>query len=536
MNKKMKRNLIIAAASLVLIVALILVIIFVPFGGKEEDKPVEIDYGIDMTASVNEDGLHIVKINTNSKGEIENNSYGTLVDRLPGDVNKVSMKTLEGNYTFLVENPVNEDGTTEASTYTLEGFEGYDLAATNPALLVGDVCNIDFIKVADLSGENAAEYGLDNPRVEATAYYSDGTYSTVYLGDDAPGGTHCYVQFGDNKTVYIVTAEEVDSLLLKITDQFSTSLNADKTSVSDESFDKITLGGTHLKEKIVIEANDDEKSLNCYYVLSSHNGMPVSATEGSAVIGTIKSLTAKEVVCVNPDKKQLEDYGLLTPYAAVETTYTYTESTYAADGTEIKGEPQKLPVSLVASEKDAEGMVYMMEKGGKLIYKISADSVVWATTTLEKLMSEYVLYPYYDSLASVVLEANGKSYKFDLSKKDVTITGEDGTTSTVKEPKVHLAGKEVDPDQFYILFQDLTLLEKAGEDSGAATTGEMLKVTYNYTTSRKSDTVVFYKTATQKVIPAVNSMKMGYVYKDYVTELVSNLEILASGKEISRIE
>lgn len=535
MNKKMKRNIIIAGASLVLIVALILVIIFVPLGKEENDNSVDIDYGIDMTASVNGDGLHTVRINTNSNGEIENNSYGTLVDRLPGDVNKVSMKTREGNYTFLVENPVSEDGTTEASTYTLEGFEGYSLAETNPALLVGDVCNIDFLKVADLSGENAAEYGLDNPRVEATAYYSDGTYSIVYLGDDAPGGTHCYVQFGDNKTVYIVAAEEVDSLLLKITDQFSTSINADKTTVSDESFDKITLGGTHLAEKIVIEANE-ERSLNCYYILSSHNGMPVSATEGSAVIGTIKSLTAEEVVCVNPDEKQLESYGLLNPYATVETTYTYTESTYEPDGTEIKGKPINLPVSLIASAADADGKVYMMQKDGKLVYRISSSSVVWATTSLEKLMSEYVLCPNYESLTSVLLEANGKAYKFDLSYEDLTVTGEDGTTTTVKDPTVKFAGKEIDSDQFYILFQDMAFLEKAGEDNSAATNGELLKVTYTYSTSRTSDTVVFYSTDTQKVVASVNSMKRGYVYKDYIESLVENITLLASGKEISSIE
>ncbi len=534
MNKKMKRNIIISAVALVIIAALIVVIFLLP-SGKRKNTPAELDYGIDMTASVNENGLHTVKINTNSKGEIENNSYGTLVDRLPADVEKVSMKTEEGNYTFLVDNPVSEDGTTQASTYTLEGFEEYDLAETNPALLVGDVCNIEFTKVADLSGDNAAEYGFDNPRSEATVYYSDGTHSVVRVGDSAPGAAYTYVQFGDNRTVYIVKAEEVDSLLLKITDLFNTAINSDKTSVSDEAFDKITLGGTHLEEEIVITANT-EGSLTCSYVMESHGGLPVSTTEGSMVIGTIKSLATDEVVCVNPDNEQLKGFGLLKPYATVKTTYNYSETTYDDAGNEIKGDLQNLKVSLLASKEDADGNVYMMQEGGKVVYKIAAEKVAWATTSFEKLVSEYVLHPNYNALESIVFEAKGKTYKFDLSTEDVTNTGEDGTTSTIAEPRVHLAGKEIDPDQFYILFQDMALMETAGEDNGTKTTGEILKVTYNYITQRESDTVILYSTDTQKVIPELNSMKNGYIYNSYANALAENLEKLVQGKEITDIE
>ncbi len=534
MNKKLKRNIIIASVALVVVAALILLIFLLP-SGKGNNTPPELDPGIDMTASVNEDGLHTVKINTNSKGEIENNSYGTLVDRLPAEVEKIAMKTEEGNYTFLVENPVSEDGTTDTSVYTLEGFEEYDLAETNPALLAGDVCNIEFTKVADLSGDNASEYGFDNPRSEATVYYNDGTYSVVRVGDNAPGAAYTYVQFGDSPTVYIVKAEEVDSLLLKITDLFNTTINSDKTSVSDESFDQIVLGGTHLDEEVIIKANT-ERSLTCSYVMASHGGLPVSNTKGSEVVGTIKSLATDAVVCVNPDKAQLKEYGLFEPYATVKTTYNYSESTYDDAGNEIKGDPQTLKVSLLASEADAEGNVYMMQEGGKLVYRIGAGSVVWATVSFEELVSEYVLHPNYQSLESIVFEAKGKSYKFDLSTEEVATTGEDGTTSTINQLRVHLEGKEIDPDQFQILFQDMALMETAGQDSGTKTTGELLKVTYNYITQRSSDTVILYSTDTQKVIPELNSMKNGYIYKSYANALADNLEKLVQGKEITDIE
>ncbi len=534
MNKRMKRNIIIAAVALVLIGVLVAVILLIPAGGQN-DTPGELDYGIDMTAGVNSDGLHTVTINTNEEGEIENNSYGTLVDCLPAQVVKVEMKSAEGNYTVLVDNPVNSDGTTEAATYTLEEFEGYNLAETSPALLVGDVCNIDFVKVADLSGDNAAEYGFDKPRAQATVYYDDDTYSVVIVGDDAPGASHCYVQFADSPTVYVVASDEVDSLFMELTDLFDTAINSDKTDVSDEAFDKIVLGGTHLDKEIIMEANT-EGSLTCYYVLSSHDDRPVSSTEGSEVIGTIKSLATDAVVCVNPDKAQLKAFGLSKPYATVKTTYTYAETAYDSLGNQVEGETKSFKVSLLASEADSDGNVYLMEEGGKVVYSISADKVKWATTSLEKLVSEYVLYPSYSALESVVLEAKDKKYKFDLSTEEVKVTGEDGTTTTVDQPRVHLAGKEIDADQFYILFEDMAFMETAGEDKGTATTGAMLKITYNYTTDRKSDTVILYGTDTQKVIPEVNSLKNGYVYRSYVTSLIENIEKLAHGKEITDIQ
>ncbi len=534
MNKKMKRNIILAVGVLVLLIAAILLVVFIPSCAGNGNTADEVDMGIDMTRYVTDGGLHSATINTNSKGEIENNSYGKLIDKLPGDIEKISMKTQEGNYTFLLEHPVNADGTTEATKYTLEGFEGYSLAATNPSLLAGVVCNIDFVKVADLSGENASEYGFDKPRAEATVYYNDSTYSVVRLGDDAPGTNHCYVQFGDSKTVYIVASTEVESMLLSITDLFNTSINSDKTNISDEDFDEIVLGGTHLEKELSIKSNTD-KSIDCAYVLSSKGNVPANVTEASAIVGAIKSITTDAVVCVNPDESQLKGYGLLTPYAIVKTTYVYTESTYDAEGNEIVGEPQYFDVSLLASQPDAEGNVVFMEEGGKLVYKIAASKLPWVTTTYEKLMSEYVLKPAYSTLESVVLECGGKTYKFDLSTEMAVVSDGDGSTTEVEEPRVHLSGKAVDPDQFYILFEDLTMMQRGGKDEGTAVKGELLKITYNYNTSRKSDTVVLFATENQKVVEQVNSEKYGYVYKSYVSALVSNIEALVQGKEISKV-
>lgn len=533
MNKSMKKNLIIAGIALAVIVALILVVVLVPWGSGGSELG-EIDYGTELIYGVTDDGMHTATVKTNDDGELENNSYGTLIEYQPAQIDKIVMSTQEGNYTFLLTTPVNSDGTTEATVYTLEGFEDYNLASTNPSLLAGAVCYVEFTQVADVTGENAAEYGFDNPRAEATVYYNDGTYSVVRLGDDAPGNTSCYIQFGDSKTVYVANLSEMEPMLLKITDLFSTDVNTDAYNASDDSFDKITLGGTHLSEEVVIVANTDG-DLNCYYLMSSHGDAPVSATEGSNIIGTIRNLTATEVVCINPDAQNLKDYGLSTPYATAKTTYTYTNTEYDDEGNETLNEEVKVPMSLMASEADSEGNVYLMEEGGKLIYKIASSSVPWATTSMEKLTSEYVLNPVYTALESVVLKADGNTYTFKLSTEQVTTTDDDGNETVETEYIVTLDSKEIDSDQFYIMYQDLVLLEYGGTDSSTQAGDKVLTITYNYLSDRESDTVVFCATDTQKVIPFVNGERTGYVYSSDISAIIKNISLLVSGKEIASI-
>ncbi|MBQ9742369.1 MAG: DUF4340 domain-containing protein [Ruminococcus sp.] len=535
MKKKMIKSLIIAGGILLLVVGGILAVIFGPASCNNTATPDEFDPGIDMSLHINEDGLHTATIHLNEDGEIENNSYGTLMNYIPSQVSKIVVKNPEGNYTFLSETPVNADGTTEATVYTLEGFEDFELAGTNPALLANAVSAIDFVKVADLTGDNAADYGFDAPRAEATVYYSDDTHSLVRLGDNAPDGTHCYIQFGDNNTVYVAKIEDMEPMLFTLTDMFSTAINGDATSIADDSFDKIVLGGTHLTEKIEIIANKDA-ALGSYYLMSSHGNAPVNTVEGSAVTGCIKSLTAEEVVCVNPDSSQLETYGLADPYATVSTNYSYEDIQYDLEGNVISNDTKVFSVALLASKADSDGYVYLMEKDGKIIYKILAENVTWATTSMEKLTSEYVWYPAYNMLDTVTVEADGKSYTFNLSSEEVETVDEDGNATTATQVTVDYNGKTMDEGQFYVLFQDLGMMPLNPTEDSLTAGDELMKVTFGYQTDRADDTIVYYATDSQMVLPKVNGTALkGYVYSADITGITENISDFAEGVEISSV-
>ena len=529
MSNKMKRNVILGAIALLLVVASIVLIIVIPKGGETpaEDE-FTIDYGIDMETFVHEDGLHDATIKTNDKGEIENNSYGTLLEYIPRKINKIVIKNQDGDFTIKAEHPVDKDGKTLPSVYTIEGYEDFTLTDELTNNIATTVSIVKFAKVADLGGKKASDYGFDNPRAEATVYFNDDTYAIIRVGDDAPDTEHCFIQFGDSKNVYVAAKSDVKALLIGFHDLFNRGLNSDHTSVADDSFDKIILGGTHLKEEIVLVKNEDyydtsnkKTFLQNTYILESHGNLPANNLEGSKIVGSIKAPTAESVVCVNPTDKDLEKYGLKTPYATVKTNYINSEETYDAQGNKVTNNEVVLKVSLLASDVNSEGMVYMMEEGGTLVYRISALSAPWATTTLDSLYSEYVFYPNYEGVESVEVTANSKTYKFVMTY--------DGTV------KVSLNGKSLDADQYWILYQDIVFIENEGQDTTSASTGDILKIKYNYVGSRASDTVVYSTTDSQKVIATVNSRKVGYAYKTYLTSLVSNIEDFANGKEIKDI-
>lgn len=533
MNKKMLRNIIIAGAALVVLIGVILGVIFIP-SCSEDNGTDELDYGIAMRTGVTEDGLHYAEILTNDKGEIENNSYGTLIEKTPSDISKIIMETDKGNYSFLLMTPTNPDGSSEATVYALEGFEELSAQNTNQALLASAVCNIKFSKVADLTGEKSSEFGFDNPRAKATVAYTDGTYSIVTLGDNAAGGESCYIKFGEDETIYIVPFENMEPMLFDITDMMSTSINSGATSIADDSFDKIYLGGTHLEDVVVLEKNEDE-ALSCYYVMSSHDNMPVSNNVGANIVGTIKSLSAEEVLCVNPDNEQLKAYGLVDPYATVKTTYTYDEIEYDEDGAQTGTEKKTLEVALRASKPDKEGYVNLMEENGKLVYKIPASSVAWVDASMSTLRSEYVFSPSYSALKKVTMVTGGKTYSFVMGTEEVKVSDGDGSTTATTQVTVTLDGKKLSEPNFYTLMQDLSMLTVKGEDNSSKTKSDLLKVTYEYSTGRSADTVVLKEVSSQKAVAELNGERAGYVYMEEAEKLCENVQKVSKGVEITTI-
>ena len=70
-----KKGIIIAAAVAVVLLAVTLILILPGSrAGQNDEKKGTLDEGVDLTVSVDKDGIHQAKVNTDEDGNIKNNS------------------------------------------------------------------------------------------------------------------------------------------------------------------------------------------------------------------------------------------------------------------------------------------------------------------------------------------------------------------------------------------------------------------------------------------------------------------------------
>lgn len=518
MNKRTKIGFIIGLVALVLIVGIVLLLIFLPSdSGEDEYVPKEFN---SLDATVDESGVRTVKVPVNEKGEAKENVVGSLVDMLPADLKEIKIENNAGNYVFSCS--TNADG---ATSYTLVGFENYALNDTNVAMIGSAISTLEMVGVVDATGENKADYGLDNPVVTAIAKFTDGSYVKLYLGDNGPGETYTYVMLEGCDSVFSVLKSDIDVLFLNLNDMFDSLIRSEYSTVSDEDFTYITLGGTHLAEEVTIEHAPDG-SLNGYYVMTSHDDKVVNSTVGSEIVGSIKSLTAESVAFANPDDATLKSLGLDSPYATIKAQYEYTDA---------EGAEKELYVSMLCSEPDAEGKVYLMDEEGNIVYVILAEKIRWAEVTMESLRSEYAFAPSYSAIKGMTLSNGTESYSFTVETVITESVDEDGNDSSVSEISVKYGDKEIEEGYFRMLFEDIALIPCRGEANADEKGDALVTVTYEYNTGRETDTVTYYATNSQKVLPEVDGEIDAYVYKADIDGIMDNAKALSEGKEITSI-
>lgn len=523
MKKSTKIGFIAGIAALLLIVAGTLLLVFLPSANNgDEYVPKEFS---SLEATVDETGLRTVSVPVDEKGNAKENITGALVDMLPKNLVEIKVENSKGNYVF--ECSTNADG---ATSYILVGFEDYDLNTANASMLGTAVACLDMAGVVDVSSENKADYGLDNPKTTVSAKFDDGSFIKIYVGDDGPGGTYTYVMLEGCDSVFSVLKTDIEPFTLNLNDMFNSLIRSDYSTVSDEDFTYITLGGTHLSEEVTIEHAPDG-SLNGYYIMTSHDDKIVNSTKGSEIVGSIKSLTADYVAFANPDADTLKELGLDKPYATVKTEYVYDEGD--EDGNTAE---KNLYVSMLCSTPDAEGKVYLMDEGGKLVYSIGADKIPWSTVTMEDLRSEYAFSPSYSAIKGMTVSKGNESYSFTVETVITESVDEEGNDTSTSEISVNCGDKEVEEAYFRILFDDMALIPARGVADGSESTGnELVTVTYEYNTGRASDTVTYYATSSQKVLPEYEGEIDCYIYKSDIDGILANAKDLSEGKEITSI-
>lgn len=90
--KKNTKILIIVCAAALILAGLMCLLIFLPKGDGSSSGAATYDEGVKMSVTTDKDGVHQAQIQTNDKGEIDNNSYGTLMDYIPAKISKIHLE------------------------------------------------------------------------------------------------------------------------------------------------------------------------------------------------------------------------------------------------------------------------------------------------------------------------------------------------------------------------------------------------------------------------------------------------------------
>lgn len=516
--KKNTKYLIIAGACAVVLAGILLALLFWP--EDETDPNNSIDYGTDLTSTVDEAGVHQASLVLNDKGELENNSYGTLLEYVPADISTIEVENTAGSYKITSYTPTatDEDGneTTDATVYTLVGFEDFELQSGKADNVASNVSALEFTSVASVDGANPQDFGFAPPRATATVTYNDGTKAIIIVGDDAAAGAGTYVKFGSGSPIYLVSADAVSALLYNITDFISLTINNSADSDDDSSPASVTISGTNFPEEIVFVPNDDESN-SAQYVITKPEKLFADDNESSFVTGALRGLYADSVAYANPSGSQIKDCGLDKPYARVTAEFP------------------DITVDLIASEPDGSGNVYLMKTGGNVIYTKASANLPWVITSYEDLISTYVLNPSFTAVSSMTVNDGKKDYEFKLSTETSTKTDDEGSETTTATTTVKYGKTLLNQENFSILFQNIVYTERADTTSDDPSGSPLLTITYKYTEKDDTDTVCFYEGPAGKCIATLNGRTMGTVYQSRIKGILPQIEAVTKDETVDTL-
>ena len=504
--KKSRKTLLIIIGAVVLIAILVVVLILVikaPGSSTEESTPAE------LTLDVNSDGVHEASVGLDENGVLSKDGAGTLLEYATADIKKINIENENGSFTVISNTPEGE-----ATVYTIEGFEDYDLESGVADEIATHSATIEFLRVIKTDAD-PADYGLDKPRATVKVWYNDDTSAILRVGNDAAGEAGTYMSFGTANTVYLVNSDNVSSYLFNINDFISLSITETNEDTENAEFSTLTISGTRYDEPITLVPNTDE-ALEASYLVTAPVSTIANAIEANDIAGNVRGLYADSVICVNPSADHLATYGLSEPYATVKASYPDTD------------------ITLHASAPDDNGVVNLYNPDKNVIYTIQLAAVSWAKTNIDLLMPENPLPAKARCVSSIDFSDSSNDYSLELTTTSETITDESGSEQESYITTASYKGKEQDTDNFNTFFQNLQAIKNQGKAEGSGK-DLVMSVKLTYTTDRSPDTLYVYTSDKTNYILKLNDCVIGTASKSYIDNLIEGVHNLVGGKTVDSL-
>ncbi|MHB9033830.1 MAG: DUF4340 domain-containing protein [Anaerolineae bacterium] len=346
MNKQY-RNLIIAAAALVVLVSALLVTILV-LPGKSGDTQ--------ATATSPAPSVPLLSL-------------------APADIRQIEVSNAAGAVTAVMQ-----DG-----RLTIPELSG--LPADQPRLDSLQAAATQLVALRQVSTDQGAlaTYGLDAPGALMTVTTMAGQTYQAALGSTAPASLGSYLLM--NGTVYLVNSAAINILNSPLNDYISPSVTKILGTGEDLADINLTLNDTTFSLTFVpaqaaangSSSGSDSTSepvsgtIPAYYVLNGSTPAIVPYGRVTAWSAFASGLTASKVAAIRPKAADLAEFGLDKP----TSTLSYTTT---------KGSAVTLITGVSAS-----GDSYLMRQGVDVIYQVAATSIGWLNVSQETLLA--TLFP-----------------------------------------------------------------------------------------------------------------------------------------------
>ena len=429
MAKKKKRGVSLVALLLVLVLLIAAYVGYDIYEGKQADKETE--------ATEEEDTIDVLTVEAD---EIQSIYYK----------NEKAELTLIKNSEDVWRNESNQE-VPLSSTYTDK--------------MASVVESVTATKIVTESVSDLSEFGLDAPTLKVTLTKTDGSQSTILVGDESPLGDGYYACVDGESTVYLIASSFVSAY-----DYSEVALTevAEAPSITAENITHLLVDDTENGAlEITYEENnvyDTSDSGLAPYILNQGYDQPMSgdSTNISTYLGNFTSLSYDQCVAYNSD--DLAQYGLDTPKASIRIDYyedmeveddsdssstdttttedTTTEDTTTEDTTEDSSTEETQTVrnyysyTLQIGDLDEDQAVYYVkDASSNSVYTMSQSSVeAMLTYNRFDLVNKYAQLINVASITEVQVAYDGETHS--LSVDHTTTTNEDG--------------KEEDTDVFYL--------------------------------------------------------------------------------------
>ncbi len=414
----------------------------------------------------------------------------------------------------------NEDG-----TWSYAKDASFPLNTTYVTSMVNALSDVTATKEIDEPSDgDLTAYGLDEPSITLTVT-ADGATTTLSFGGESSISAEIYASTGNGK-IYLVDSSILDNFKYGLMDLVKCETVPSIYYISDVTV-KSDQGTTVIEKKEGNNLAYDDSYV--WFMKDGNNYLTLDTDLTEDYLDNVKGLVFSTCVNYNATDEELEEYGLLDP--EVDVTFNYTSETVVdtdekdEDGNVIQ-ETVEEPATYVFHLSPG----YVRVNDSRMVYAV--DTNICSTmeyTTYSDLRPDEVLLMDWDTVDSVDMTLDGKTYTFERntreakvetesSSSDSSSASDDSESETTTETYWTYNGKEVAAGD---VFNSITSLESTGDALGISPTrSEEISFTIHRQRDTFADvTITFYQYDSESCLTVLNDDTTVFVARSSISDL-----------------